>query len=75
MTAALAAIAVGTASDLDQSQEENTASHIDQLRTYATGLIAYVLRQAGSPPDEPTLKEATDWLKANQKELQVDSKR
>jgi squalene-hopene/tetraprenyl-beta-curcumene cyclase len=154
--AALAAIAVGTAPDLVKSKEGNTASHIDQLRTYlkgkyaaqnlynrawmllastrlagllspeqrkglmaelqanqnddggwslyrlgpwrwskttapftppgnpdvsllvksdgyATGLIAYLLRQAGSPSDDPTLKKATDWLKANQKDLQVDS--
>jgi len=40
---------------------------------YATGLIAFVLRQAGSPSGDPTLKKATDWLKANQKEFQVDS--
>jgi len=154
--AALAAIAVGTPTDFVDRNEENTANHIDQLRTYlkgeyaaqnlynrawmllastrltglldprqrnglmaelqakqnddggwslyrlgpwrwsmttgpfappgnpdvsflaksdgyATGLIAYVLRQAGLLPDEPTLRKATDWLKANQKELQVDS--
>jgi len=40
---------------------------------YATGLMAFVLRQAGSPPDALALKKATDWLKANQKEFQVNS--
>jgi hypothetical protein len=40
---------------------------------YATGLIAFVLRQAGSPSDAPTLKKAADWLKANQKEFQANS--
>jgi hypothetical protein len=39
---------------------------------YATGLIAFVLRQAGSPSDDPTLKKATDWLKANQKEFHMN---
>jgi hypothetical protein len=39
---------------------------------YATGLITYTLRQAGSPPDDPSLKKATNWLIANQKEVQID---
>lgn len=41
---------------------------------YATGLIAYVLRQAGSSLDDPPLKQAADWLKAHQAELQVGSR-
>ena len=36
---------------------------------YATGLIAYVLRQTGAPSMGPALKKAADWLKADQKEL------
>ncbi len=39
---------------------------------YATGLIAYALRQAGLPAGHPSLKRATDWLKANQREWQID---
>jgi hypothetical protein len=39
---------------------------------YATGLIAYVLHQAGLPANDPGLKRATDWLKANQQECQID---
>jgi hypothetical protein len=38
---------------------------------YATGLIAWVLRQTGLPADDPALKRATDWLKANQQEWQI----
>jgi hypothetical protein len=38
---------------------------------YATGLIAYVLRHTGSLPTKLTLKKATDWLKANQREFQM----
>jgi hypothetical protein len=39
---------------------------------YATGLIAYAIRQAGLPADHPSLKRATAWLEANQKECQID---
>ncbi len=39
---------------------------------YATGLIAYALRQAGLLADHPSLKRATDWLEANQRECQID---
>jgi squalene-hopene/tetraprenyl-beta-curcumene cyclase len=42
---------------------------------YATGLIAYALRQAGLPTDNPSLKRATDWLVANQRECQIDQSR
>jgi hypothetical protein len=35
---------------------------------YATGFVAYALRQAGMSPADPALKKALDWLKANQKE-------
>jgi hypothetical protein len=39
---------------------------------YATGLIAYVLRQAGLPASHPAVRRATDWLEANQREVQID---
>ncbi|MGA2866498.1 MAG: hypothetical protein ABSF95_18650 [Verrucomicrobiota bacterium] len=42
---------------------------------YATGLIAYALRQAGLPADQPSLKRATAWLEANQRECQIDQSR
>jgi hypothetical protein len=42
---------------------------------YATGLITYALRQAGLPGDHPSLKRATDWLEANQRECQIEQSR
>ena len=42
---------------------------------YATGLITYALRQAGLPADHPSLKRATVWLEANQRECQIDQSR
>jgi len=42
---------------------------------YATGLIAYALRQAGLAAYYPALKKSTDWLKANQQECQIDQNR
>jgi squalene-hopene/tetraprenyl-beta-curcumene cyclase len=42
---------------------------------YATGLLTYALRQAGLPADNPSLKRATDWLEANQRECQIDQSR
>ena len=38
---------------------------------YATGLVAYALRQAGLAPNDPHLRKATDWLAANQREVRV----
>lgn len=42
---------------------------------YATGLVAYVLRQAGTPSGDPALRKATGWLKANQQEVVVEQQR
>jgi hypothetical protein len=42
---------------------------------YVTGLITYALRQAGLPADNPSLKRATVWLEANQRECQIDQSR
>ncbi len=35
---------------------------------YATGFVTYVLRQTGTATDDPALKKAIKWLKANQRE-------
>jgi squalene-hopene/tetraprenyl-beta-curcumene cyclase len=45
---------------------------LSESDAYATGLIAYVLRQAGLPAGHPALKKATAWLEANQKTCQID---
>ncbi len=34
---------------------------------YATGLVVYVLRQAGVPADDPALRRAVAWLKTHQR--------
>ena len=39
---------------------------------YATGLIAFALREAGLHADHASLKRATDWLEANQQECQIN---
>jgi squalene-hopene/tetraprenyl-beta-curcumene cyclase len=48
-------------------------SLLEQSDGYATGLVAYVLRETGMPSADPTLKKATEWLIANQKEVQIGS--
>ena len=48
-------------------------SLLEQSDGYATGLVAYVLREAGMPSTDSTLRKTTDWLKANQKEVQIGS--
>lgn len=35
---------------------------------YATGLVVYVLRQAGVPTDDPAVQKGVAWLKSNQRE-------
>ena len=39
---------------------------------FATGLIAYTLSQAGLAAGHPALKRSTAWLKANQREYQIE---
>ena len=39
---------------------------------YATGLIVYTLRQAGLPAGHRSLSRGLQWLRANQREVQVD---
>jgi squalene-hopene/tetraprenyl-beta-curcumene cyclase len=48
---------------------------LSQSDAYATGLVAYVLRQAGLPAAQPVVKKATHWLEVNQKECQIDQSR
>lgn len=35
---------------------------------YATGLVVYILRQAGVPANDPAIQRAVAWLKNNQRE-------
>ncbi len=51
------------------------ASLLAKSDGYATGLVAYALREAGLPANDPGLKRATDWLKANQQECQIGEQR
>ena len=39
---------------------------------FATGLIAYALRRAGLPTNDPALGRAMAWLKANQNEFRTE---
>jgi hypothetical protein len=50
-------------------------SLLAQSDGYATGLITYVLLQAGVPATEAALVRATGWLKSNQQEIQIDQYR
>lgn len=51
------------------------ASLLAKSDGYATGLIAYGMRQAGSPLNDPTLKKAMTWLTASQKEVEISQRR
>ncbi len=42
---------------------------------YATGLVAFALRQAGLPASGPALRKARDWLASNQEEVQIEQQR
>jgi squalene-hopene/tetraprenyl-beta-curcumene cyclase len=35
---------------------------------YGTGFVTYVLLEAGVPKDDPAIRNAVKWLKANQRE-------
>ena len=35
---------------------------------YATGLVVYVLRQAGLPPSHEAIRRGVTWLKSNQRQ-------
>lgn len=45
--------------DVYQSRLESDA--------YATGLVLYVLRQAGMPANDPQIRRGVDWLKSHQR--------
>jgi squalene-hopene/tetraprenyl-beta-curcumene cyclase len=47
------------------------ASLLAQTDGYATGLIVYTLRQTGLPLTHPAVSKGLQWLKANQREVQV----
>jgi hypothetical protein len=47
------------------------ASLLAKSDGYATGLIVYTLRQAGVPAGHPALSKGLQWLKANQRNVQV----
>jgi len=54
---------------------ELDASLLSKSDGYATGLVAYALRQAGLPSDNAALKKASAWLAANQRACQIDQAR
>jgi len=47
-------------------------SLLEKSDGYATGLIAYTLRHAGLPANDPDLNRAIAWLKANQNEVRIE---
>ena len=49
-------------------RDKKTPNAMDVSDGYATGFVTFVLRQAGVPPDDPALKKAVEWLRANQRE-------
>ncbi len=53
-------------------KEEPDVTLLSKSDGYATGLIAYALRQSGLPANHPNLKRARDWLEAHQQECQID---
>jgi squalene-hopene/tetraprenyl-beta-curcumene cyclase len=49
-------------------KDKKTPNPMDVSDGYGTGFVTFVLRQAGVPADDPALKKAVAWLKANQRE-------
>ena len=47
-------------------------SLLSKSDAYATGLIAYTLRQARVPSGHASLERATNWLETNQRECEID---
>jgi squalene-hopene/tetraprenyl-beta-curcumene cyclase len=47
------------------------ATLLAQSDGYATGLIAYTLRQTGLPVGQPSVSRGLQWLRANQQHVQV----
>lgn len=48
------------------------ASLVSESDGYATGLIVYTLRETGVPTNDPAVKKGLQWLRANQRVLQID---
>ena len=48
----------------NDGRENNTKAPSDG---YGTGLVVYVLRQAGLPVEQPAVKKGADWLRSNQR--------
>lgn len=51
----------------DHSRKDRKPQDLKSSDGYATGLIVYVARQAGVPPDDSRLRRAVEWLKSNQR--------
>jgi squalene-hopene/tetraprenyl-beta-curcumene cyclase len=49
-------------------RDKKTPNPMDVSDGYATGFVAFVLRQAGVPADDAALKQAVEWLQKNQRE-------
>ena len=49
-------------------KDKKTPNPMDVSDGYGTGFVTFVLRQAGVSADDPALKKAVAWLKANQRE-------
>jgi squalene-hopene/tetraprenyl-beta-curcumene cyclase len=47
---------------------DGSAQDTEHSDGYGTGFVAYVLRRAGAPADDPRLQRAVAWLKGNQRE-------
>src|SRR5262249_34993743 len=54
-----------------QSPGTVDAALLAQPDGYATGLIVYTLRQAGLPTSQPVVSKGLQWLRANQRNVQV----
>lgn len=50
-------------------------SLLAQSDGYATGLIVYTLREAGLPLQHPAVSKGLEWLRTNQRDMQVDQQR
>lgn len=47
-------------------------SLLERSDGYGTGFVTFALRESGLPAEDAGLKRATEWLKANQREVRVD---
>lgn len=47
-------------------------SLLAQADAYATGLILFALRQTGASIQDPSIRKSLQWLRSNQREIQID---